>query len=256
MISPKKLSSLSLSAKIKKSANIFYMAAREIETGKTPDIDYLNDICSILTRDPELTDLAPVLEQKRLLFSSRNENIRALDSLYYLLLRSRGISPADWDLKYKNSVDLTEKPSIDGTIYLEDIRSPFNVGSVFRTAAYFGISSIILSPDCPSPEHPRCKRTAMGCVDLVPWSFGELNLLELPVFALECGGKDISNFKFPKNGAMIIGSEELGVGRQALELANSSGGIVSICGAGAKGSLNLSVAAGIALYFWANSGQT
>jgi TrmH family RNA methyltransferase len=227
------------------------MAARDIENGKSPDINYLNDICSILIKEPELAELASVLEQKRLLFASPEEAVRALDSLYYLLLRSRGISPSDWDLKYKNSESIAKRTTIDGTIYLEDIRSPFNVGSVFRAAAYFGISSIILSPDCPSPEHPRCKRTAMGCIELVPWKFGSLDSLGSPVFALECGGKDISDFKFPRKGAMIIGSEELGVGKKALELANSSYGIVSINGDGAKGSLNLSVAAGIALYFWA-----
>ena len=36
-------------------------------------------------------------------------------------------------------------------VFLDDLRSPFNIGSVFRTSEAFGVSEIILSPDCPSP---------------------------------------------------------------------------------------------------------
>jgi TrmH family RNA methyltransferase len=100
----------------------------------------------------------------------------------------------------------------------------------------------------------------MGCVDILPWERAELgDLPEFlageppPCFALETGGAAIEDFPFPKAGLMIAGSEELGVSPAALERADASLGRVSIKSYGAKGSLNLSVAVGIALQRWAET---
>jgi TrmH family RNA methyltransferase len=176
-------------------------------------------------------------------------------------------------------------------IYLEDIRSPFNVGALFRTAESFGAEKIYLSPLCADPHHPRSARTAMGCVDLLPWERcsrepylvqnldqkmiqnNELNIdqnkgqdykpnleprsvWDGPVFALETGGTDIAQFTFPRRALMIVGSEELGVSPQGLHAADASLGRVSIPTYGAKGSLNVSVAFGIVLCAWALSLNT
>jgi TrmH family RNA methyltransferase len=102
----------------------------------------------------------------------------------------------------------------------------------------------------------------MGCVDILPWerlpetidpaketSFPSLP--PVPLFALETGGTAITHFQFPPQAIMIVGSEELGTSPQALAAANASLGRVSIPSYGAKGSLNASVAFGIALQAWA-----
>jgi TrmH family RNA methyltransferase len=144
-------------------------------------------------------------------------------------------------------------------IYLEDIRSPFNVGAMFRTAESFGAERLYLSPLCADPRHIRARRTAMGCVELLNWErlprepFTDLSdpLLAGPFFALETGGVPLDRFPFPRQGIMIAGSEELGVSPQALAAADASLGRVSIPTWGAKGSLNVSVAFGIALQAWA-----
>jgi TrmH family RNA methyltransferase len=99
----------------------------------------------------------------------------------------------------------------------------------------------------------------MGCVDILPWERAEPGDLlgprpiALPCFALETGGTGIGDFSFPENGVMIVGSEELGVSPAALERADASLGRVSIRSYGAKGSLNVSVAFGIALHRWAET---
>jgi TrmH family RNA methyltransferase len=72
----------------------------------------------------------------------------------------------------------------------------------------------------------------------------------LPVFALETGGIPLTEFPFPERGLLIAGSEELGVSPQALAAADASLGRVSIPVYGAKASLNVSVAFGIALENW------
>ena len=89
-------------------------------------------------------------------------------------------------------------------------------------------------------------------MDGVDWS--ELELSAIPpgisVFALETGGEDISEFRFPEKGICIIGAEEDGISPEGRRLAESSYGIVTIPQHGAKGSLNVSSAAAILLYKW------
>jgi TrmH family RNA methyltransferase len=144
-------------------------------------------------------------------------------------------------------------------VYLEDIRSPFNVGSMFRAAESFGVEKIWLSPFCADPRHKRAERTAMGCVDVLPWErlsndpfavSQEKPFTERAIFALETGGTPLEDFSFPKRGILIAGSEELGVSPGALAAADTSLGRVSISTYGAKGSLNVSVAFGIVMHAW------
>jgi TrmH family RNA methyltransferase len=137
-------------------------------------------------------------------------------------------------------------------IYIEDVRSPFNVGSLFRTAEAFGAQRILLSPRTPLPNHPRALRTSLGAVSVLPWEQVELSALESMsgVFALEVGGTSIDNFTFPRRGIVLVGSEELGLSPDALRLADRQYGRVSIPLGGAKRSLNVSVAFGILMHAW------
>ncbi|MDD2332652.1 MAG: TrmH family RNA methyltransferase, partial [Candidatus Cloacimonetes bacterium] len=54
-------------------------------------------------------------------------------------------------------------------LILDNLRSVFNVGSIFRTAECLGISKIILCGITPSPHHPNMDKTAMGTHKLVAW---------------------------------------------------------------------------------------
>jgi TrmH family RNA methyltransferase len=200
---------------------------------------------------------------------------RALNAARHVLLSNTGRYPADWDLLDGGGLDGAGRRVFPGMwVYLEDIRSPFNVGAMFRAAESFGVEELRLSPLCADPRHRRALRTAMGCVDILPWERAELREVlgsrgtvkgenepgpqqtaegkgPLPCFALETGGVDIADFPFPLGGILIAGSEELGVSPAALERADASLGRLSIRTWGAKGSLNVSVAFGIALQRWA-----
>jgi TrmH family RNA methyltransferase len=182
--------------------------------------------------------------------------VRAIDSLRHALFAATGQAPADWDLIDPSTGQADPRsrrvfPAVKA--YLEDLRSPFNVGSVFRTADAFGLEELILSPSCADPLHPRARRSAMGAVDLVAWRRSSLAELagKLPIFALELGGEPLESFSFPRRGIVILGSEELGISREARELCTY--GTVSIPMSGAKGSLNVAVAFGILMYSWARS---
>jgi len=183
---------------------------------------------------------------------------RALNGARHILLAETGRSQADWDfLDGDGRLDPARRQAFIGMhVYLDDIRSPFNVGAMFRSAESFGAEKIFVSPFCADPNHPRAKRTAMGCVDALPWERlrlfgGECAAPDRPIFALETGGIPLADFPFPRQGLLVVGSEELGVSPQALAAADASLGRVSIPSFGAKGSLNASVAFGIAMQAWA-----
>jgi TrmH family RNA methyltransferase len=196
--------------------------------------------------------------------TEEQEDVRSIDALRrginavrHVLLAETGRSQADWDfLDAENKLDSAKRRVFPNRwIFLEDIRSPFNIGSLFRTAESFGVEKLLLSPLAADPLHQRTKRTAMGCIDIVPWERMSLESLgalsrQTPVFALETGGVAAHKFVFPTSGVMIVGSEELGVSPGALAMADASHGRVSIPTYGAKGSLNVSSAFAIAMYAW------
>jgi TrmH family RNA methyltransferase len=185
--------------------------------------------------------------------------LRALNNVKHLLLAETGRDQADWDFTGSDGkLDPAGRQVFEGMcVYMEDIRSPFNVGAMFRTAESFGVEKITLSPFCADPNHRRAQRTAMGCVDIIPWErqdfFDEVKIqteFPFPIFALETGGIPITDFSFPHKGLLIVGSEELGVSPRALAAADLSLGRVSIPCYGVKASLNVSVAFGIAVQAW------
>jgi TrmH family RNA methyltransferase len=99
-----------------------------------------------------------------------DEFLRAVNSVKHLLLTAAGRDQADWDFTAEGRLDAAKRRVFPGMmVFLEDIRSPFNVGAMFRTAESFGVEKIFLSPFCADPRHRRAQRTAMGCVDIVPW---------------------------------------------------------------------------------------
>jgi TrmH family RNA methyltransferase len=177
---------------------------------------------------------------------------RPINNLRYIVNEAVGKQTADWDfIDGSGNLSPEKRKVFSGVrIYLEDIRSPYNVGSIFRAAESFGVERVYLSPLCASPDHPRAARSSMGCSQLVPWERAQLENLGGPFLALETGGTALDEFDFPVSGVLIVGSEELGVSPKALALAESSLGKVSIPTIGAKGSLNVSVAFGIAMREW------
>lgn len=182
-----------------------------------------------------------------------SELARRVDSLRHALLAATGQAPGDWDLLDPCTGlpdPASRKLSLGKKVFLEDLRSPFNIGSIFRTADAFGVEELILSPACADPLHPRALRSAMGAIGLLSWRRAALESLEteVPVFALELGGTPIDEFSFPDKGIVVLGSEELGISLQARD--RCSYGTVSIPMSGAKGSLNVAVAFGILIHAW------
>jgi len=264
-----KLAALPRHQRLRKAAKIFEGAERRLSAfGELPadEIEYLKCLAKQLTDEEGFSQAAIELlanTAEKMTQTAQNEIRRMLNGVYHLLLSETGRTKADWDFFDSPGVldPSKRRPFAGMQVYLEDIRSPFNVGSMFRAAESFGVEKIWLSPFCADPRHKRAERTAMGCVDVLPWerlshdpfAGSHEKFTGGAIFALETGGTPLEDFPFPKRGILIAGSEELGVSPTALAAADASLGRVSITCYGAKGSLNVSVAFGIVMQAWANS---
>ncbi|HWR10265.1 MAG TPA: TrmH family RNA methyltransferase [Rectinemataceae bacterium] len=233
------------------------LAPRTIEL-----LAYARDLAAFLADDKESSPDLAAAAGACLEGLSRQEYslaFRAIDDFRHLLMRISGQAPADWDLHDfmspgGSAAEGLARSFLPGLkVYLEDIRSPFNVGTILRTAEALGFEEVLLSSGCADPRHSRALRSSMGAVDLIPWrrcSPDELPGLG-PLFALELGGLPLNEFPFPRKGILVLGSEELGVSAACLRLAD--GRRVSIPMRGIKASINVAVAFGIAAQTWVSS---
>lgn len=282
MIDPNKLFQLSGGQKRRKLALCFGSLERDIcgiaEKGNEysfnsmPRADYVKALCRVLLEDPKLPQNAAE-EINALLVQEPFDERRICNCARNHLLTIIGTFPAEWDLVIAphktteaasgpetheqitandDGASLTQKrnfyPGV--CVYAEDIRSPFNLGSIFRTCEGMGADKVFISPFCTDPMHPRALRSGMGCIENLGFERCSLNELpeDLPVFVLETGGTPIEEFKFPEKGVCIIGSEELGASPEALKRATY--GRVTIPMIGLKASLNVGVALGILMQKW------
>ena len=270
-----KLIELPRSLRLRKAASLFGGAERHFTvTGRLePEkAEYLARVMELLAADEKFSEaILAALEAARVSFVDAEKDAkeirRALNAVYQILLAETGRNQADWDfIEESGALDgAMRRPFAGMQVYLEDIRSPFNVGSMFRAAESFGVEKAWLSPLCADPHHKRAERTSMGCVDILPWErlprdpFAGItedrgnvsSFLRGPFFALETGGTNLADFTFPSGGILIAGAEELGVSPHALAAADASLGRVSIPTYGVKVSLNVSVAFGIVTQAWA-----
>ncbi len=267
MIDPNKLFQLSGGQKRRKLALTFGALERDIagipEKGMEYNYtcmtrkEYTRKITEILLEDPKLSPQA-VDELKTLLSQEDFDERKVCNTARNYLLQIIGTFPAEWDLVIaphaspvtEDGVVKKRNFYVDTAVYAEDIRSPFNIGSIFRTAEGMGLEKVYISSGCVDPMQPRSVRSGMGCVETMGFERLTLEQLpkDIPVFALETGGTPIDDFVFPEKGICIIGSEELGVSPQALKRATY--GIVTIPMIGLKASLNVGVAFGILMQKW------
>ena len=138
---------------------------------------------------------------------------------------------------------------------LDNLRSAFNVGSIFRTAEAARIAELRLCGITPYPPHAQLDRTALGTANQVPWrhhvdtlaAVRELQARGLPVWAVETGerSRSIREVSFPQPVAVVFGHETAGVSDAVLRAAD---GIVRIPLHGRKNSLNVANAFAVVVF--------
>lgn len=143
------------------------------------------------------------------------------------------------------------------TVVLDDVRSMYNVGSVFRTADSFRLEKIMLCGITACPPHPEIHKTALGAELSMEWkkwkntieAVNKLHEEGYEVYALEQVEHSVplQNFKVEqgKKYALILGNEVKGVSQEAVNICD---GAIEIPQFGTKHSMNVSVSGGIAIW--------
>lgn len=167
--------------------------------------------------------------------------------------------------KKKNIIELTNCTVSDYrlmeklplAVLLDNVRSMYNVGAVFRTADAFLLEEVVLAGITGFPPHPEITKTALGAEESVVWRHVEDALSEVKsmkekgwrICVLEQAHSSIplQNFSVSVNERhlLVIGNEVDGVNQKILDVADF---ILEIPQRGVKHSLNVSVSAGIALW--------
>lgn len=142
-------------------------------------------------------------------------------------------------------------------IVLENIRSAYNVGSVFRTSDAFLIEAIYICGYSAKPPHKEIKKTALGAEETVSWkhfktSAEAIEVLKnegYKVYAIEQAVNSHPlqgiEFEFKKKVAVVFGNEVTGVEQSTIHLSD---GCIEIPQLGMKHSLNIATAVGVVLW--------
>lgn len=139
----------------------------------------------------------------------------------------------------------------DKIICLDGIKDPGNLGTIIRTADWFGIKNILLSEDCVDLYNPKVVRSTMGSIFRM--KIMESNNLvsdlvylqknnQYKIFSLTMTGKNVNTLKSNNKSIFIIGSESHGVRPEVEKISDAK---YTISGKGEAESLNAAIAAGI-----------
>jgi tRNA G18 (ribose-2'-O)-methylase SpoU len=141
-------------------------------------------------------------------------------------------------------------------VVVDNIRSLYNVGSIFRTSDGAMIEKLILAGFTPHPPRKEIEKTALGSTQSIPWEYAKYSADAIKILknhgykicCLELTDKsipyyDVKAADFPL--CLVIGNEITGVSKEIIETCDSA---IEIPMYGIKQSLNVAVAYGIAVF--------
>lgn len=161
------------------------------------------------------------------------------------------------ELGRKSVEEFKRSEKLPVIVVLENIRSAYNVGSIFRTADAFLVESIYICGYSAKPPHKEIKKTALGAEETVHWkhfkntreAIEELKLGKYKVYAVEQteGSYKLhaANFRQSEKVAVVFGNEVSGVEQSSIDICDGS---LEIPQLGMKHSLNVATAAGVVLW--------
>lgn len=168
------------------------------------------------------------------------------------------------EMKRLSIDEFKEAPKLPLVVVLDDVRSLYNVGSVFRSCDAFRVEAVYLCGITACPPNAEIHKTALGGEDSVAWRYFEQT--EEAVRELQKNGyfvysieqvegstqlQDLNLVRDSQNGdryAVVFGNEVKGVKQTVVDLSD---GCLEIPQFGTKHSLNVSVAAGIVVWEFA-----
>ncbi|MGP1350413.1 MAG: RNA methyltransferase [Hoylesella marshii] len=156
--------------------------------------------------------------------------------------------------------EFKEAEKLPLVVVLDDVRSLYNVGSVFRSCDAFRISAIYLCGITACPPHAEIHKTALGAEESVEWRY--FSTAEEAVRSLQTEGFFVYSIEQVEGStklhhltlerrqkyAVVLGNEVKGVHQSVVDLSD---GCLEIPQWGTKHSLNVSVAAGVVVWEFA-----
>lgn len=144
-----------------------------------------------------------------------------------------------------NTLDL-KKLRNQFTLLLDGVQDPGNMGTIIRTADWFGFKNIICSEDCVEAYNPKTVQATMGSLARVNVHYQNLATLlsntEIPVFGALLDGNSIYKTNWGNEGLIILGNEGKGITKEVIAKINQP---VTIPRFGDAESLNVAVSAAI-----------
>lgn len=143
---------------------------------------------------------------------------------------------------------------IDLLVLLAGVEDPRNLGAVARTCSFLGVRALVLPARGAAPLSPAASRSSAGALESLPVAVVKsgpvgcdlLSKAGYEVVGVELEGEALSGITtFKDKTALVLGSEDRALPPRVRAACSR---IVTIEGRGPTGSLNLSVAAGIAIY--------
>jgi len=161
------------------------------------------------------------------------------------------------ELNRKSVMEFKNADKIPVIAVLENIRSAYNVGSVFRTADAFLLQGIYLTGYTCTPPHKEIRKTALGAEDSVDWNhypnaaeaIKALRKEGYKIYAVEQAENSLLlqqvRFEADEKIAVLFGNEVTGVEQDTILQCD---GCIEIPQLGMKHSLNIATAAGVVLW--------
>lgn len=170
-----------------------------------------------------------------------NSTIQELSNRYHYHLKKAKLQKKEHHLlsTVRTQDRSTGNPSWPISIYLDNLRSAHNVGSIIRTVEAFSLGSIYFSTQTPYTNHKQVQNVSMGAYQWVKcYQNEDLNDLTQPIIALETSEEAINlyEFIFPEHFTLVVGNEEYGCSQEILTKAHY---LIEIPLRGRKNSLNV-----------------
>ncbi len=150
-------------------------------------------------------------------------------------------------IKIPESEELTTK-SLKGSfsLALDNIQDPGNLGTIIRTADWFGLKYLICSTDTVDVYNPKVVQASMGSLARVKVIYTDLEDFlkntELPIFGALLDGRSVYKTDFGNEGILLLGNEGNGISNDLLKLITFP---VTIPRFGRAESLNVAISASI-----------
>jgi len=168
-----------------------------------------------------------------------------IETLYDVRSHDSSLSPEEFRKLPRRPVHLV----------LDNLRSAFNVGSLFRVADAARLAEVVLCGYTASPPHHKLEQTALGTTGSVPWrrfddtteALRQLKQEGVQIIGLEtaAGAGAFHKFSYTPPVAFVLGNEALGLSQSVLALCDA---VVQVPLAGYKNSLNVAAAGAVVVF--------